>query len=252
MLADDAILDELVREGIQQGHLSIDGWKVDSLAPEEPAQDDDIDNLDDYMLRYGPLLGQQAERSLEPLHVPSRDPLPKVDLIRVPFEAQSHMIEASRKALMRQKALLLVGEMGTGKTLMGMAAIHAHAAGWPYRALVFCPGQLVHKWEREIRETIPGASVIQLESWKNLLPLNRACRPAAVEWYVIARDRAKLGPRWRTAFQCRSNGDDGFLRCPQCGLRLVDAKREPLCIGRSAATIQRCTSNAACGTSSRT
>ena len=26
--------------------------------------------------------------------------------------------------------------------------------------------------------------------------------------------------------------DDGFLRCPQCGRRLVDDKREPLCVGR--------------------
>ena len=42
-------------------------------------------------------------------------------------------IEGIRKALDRQKALLLVGEMGTGKTLMSLAAIHAHTAGLPYR-----------------------------------------------------------------------------------------------------------------------
>jgi len=39
----------------------------------------------------------------------------------------AHVIEAVRKALCRQKSLMLVGEMGTGKTIMGMAAIHAHA-----------------------------------------------------------------------------------------------------------------------------
>ena len=84
--------------------------------------------------------------------------------------------------------------MGTGKTLMGMAAIHAHADGQPYRAFVFCPGQLVNKWEREIRETIPGCrgnSNRKLEEFA--APGQEQANPRAPEWYVIARDRAKLG-----------------------------------------------------------
>ena len=151
--------------------------------------------------------------------------------MRTPFEAQLHVIEATRQALRRQKSILLVGEMGTGKTIMGLAAIHAHAGGRPYRALVFCPGQLVNKWEREIRETIPGAEVIQIENWKNLLHLNRTKKATGVEWYIIARDRAKLGAKWRPSFQQRTHLVDGFLRCPQCGRRLVDDKREPLFVG---------------------
>jgi hypothetical protein len=163
------------------------------------------------------MLGKQAERSLEPLHVPGRDPLPGLDLLRDPFEAQSHVIEAARKALRRQKALLLVGEMGTGKTLMGLAAVHAHAAGRHYRALVFCPGHLVPKWAREIRETIPGAAVTEIASWKDLLPLDRTRKPTGAEWYLIARDRAKLGAKWQPASVHRTKLDAGFLRCPQCG-----------------------------------
>lgn len=115
---------------------------------------------------------------------------------------------------------------------MGLAAIHAHAGDRPYRALVFCPGQLVNKWEREIRETIPGAETIQVDSWKNLLHLDRTKRPARIEWYIIARDRAKLGAKWKPAFQVRTKVIDGFLRCPRCGRRLVDDKREPLIVGQ--------------------
>ena len=92
------------------------------------------------MLAHGALLGKQAEQALDPLHVPCRDRLPGLELLREPFEAQARVIEATRKALARQKTFLLVGEMGTGKTLMGIAAVQAHAAGRPYRALVFCPG----------------------------------------------------------------------------------------------------------------
>jgi hypothetical protein len=228
LLADNDGLDELVSRGIRQRHLRINGH--DSLNRKRESQHAEIKNLDEYMLAYGSLLGKQAERSLDPLHVPGRDPLPALDVLRDPFEAQAHVMEATRKALRRQKAVLVVGEMGTGKTIMGMGACHAHALGRPYRGLVFCPGQLVNKWEREIRETIPGAEVVQIESWKTLLRLNRHSKPTHVEWCVIARDRAKLGAKWHPAFQRRMR-DDCFLRCPQCGRRLVNDEREPLQVG---------------------
>ena len=187
LLADSDDLDSLVSEGIQNGHLSIPGQKGNpstSISTE-------IQNLDQYMLTYGAMLGQQAEQTLNPLHVPGRDSLPDMELLpEILSRRDCCLIEATRKALNRQKALLLVGEMGTGKTIMGMSAIHAHAQGRPYRALVFCPGQLIHKWEREIRETVPDVEVIQLESWKSLLHLDRTKKPGHVEWYVIARDRA--------------------------------------------------------------
>ncbi len=235
LLAENDALDALVSEGLRQGHLTIDGR---TPGRGEPAIEDGIQNLDQYMLAYGAMLGKQAERALNPLHVPGRDSLPQMELLREPFEAQSHVIEAVRKALNRQKSLMLVGEMGTGKTIMGMAAVHAHSQERPYRALVFCPGQLIHKWEREIHETIPGVEVIQLESWRSLLHLDRKKQPGHVEWYVIARDRAKLGPKWRPAYIQFDRTDRGFIRCPSCGLRLVDEEREPVIVGKPAKTGQ--------------
>jgi hypothetical protein len=232
LLADSEVLDSLVSDGIKQGHLRIAGRAVRNRRTVKP---DGIETLDDYLLTYGSLLGKQAERSLDPLHVPGRDPLPALDLLRTPFEAQAHVIEAARKALQRQDALLLVGEMGTGKTIMGMSACHAHGAGQPYRGLVFCPGQLVNKWQREIQETIQNAEVIAIQSWRAVLRLDRTRKPTDVEWYIIARDRAKLGARWQPAFNRPLCSDDGFLRCPQCGYRLVTEEREPLREGVPAA-----------------
>jgi hypothetical protein len=230
LLADNDALDALVSEGVRDGCLTING-RIGStmrrLKQEQPCE-----NLEQYLHLHGALLGKQAERSLEPLHVPGRDALPEMNLLRDPFEAQQHVIEAARKALCRQKSIVLVGEMGTGKTLMGIASAHSHADGRPYRGLVFCPGQLVNKWEREIRATIPHAAVVQIESWKDLLHLDRWRRPVHVEWYIIARDRAKLGARWKSAFLQRRHGQDGFLRCPQCGRRLVDEDRQPIELGK--------------------
>ena len=134
--ADNDALDALVVEGVQKGHLAIDGRTARQVGRVEATKGPDIQDLDQYLLAYGPLLGRQAERALQPLHVPGRDACPDPGLLREPFEAQAHAIEATRKALARQKALLLVGEMGTGKTLMALAACHAHAAGQPYRGQV--------------------------------------------------------------------------------------------------------------------
>jgi hypothetical protein len=230
LLAENDTLDGLVSDGIKRGDLAIAGAHASAA---QPVEGDEIESLEEYLLAYGSMIGKQAERSLDPLHVPDRDPLPSLDLLREPFDAQYHVIEAGRKALQRQKSAVLVGEMGTGKTIMGMAACHAHANGRPYRGLVFCPGQLVNKWEREIRDTIPDAEIIQIESWKNLLHLDRTRKPIHLQWYIIARDRAKLGAKWQPAFL--RHGDDAFLRCPQCGRRLVTEEREPLDVGKPAA-----------------
>lgn len=244
---------DLDQRGCQAGLVQLDSAKLDSLVsdglrskqiaiPDQrtcPTRCDDRDRpnattLDEYLVHHGHLLGKQAEQSLRPLHIPGTHQPGDLDVLRSPFDAQRHVIEASRKALTRQKSILLVGEMGTGKTLMGMATIHAHAAGQPYRALVFCPGQLVEKWGREIRETIPRAEVIQIESWRTLLTLSRSEKPTGPRWYIIARDRAKLGAKWRPAYVARKHLTDGFIRCPQCGRRLVDDKREPIRIGEPA------------------
>src|SRR5581483_6806051 len=232
ILADTDTLDDLVSQGVKQGHLPIPGQPAERSHINGTAWSGNIKTLENYLIAYGPLLGKQAERSLDPLHLPGEYPLRELSLLRSPFEAQRHVIEAARKALQRQKSILLVGEMGSGKSIMGLSAIHAHAHGHPYRALVFCPGQLVNKWEREIRETIPGVQVIHLENWKDLMPLYKIGKPGGVEWYIIARDRAKLGAKWRPVYQVRKKMAEGFLRCPQCGRRLVDDKRQPLFVGQ--------------------
>src|SRR5262245_45929170 len=122
---------------------------------------------------WGEILGGKAQALLKPLHVPARDRPEVPPLLRTPFPAQAHAITAAVKCLARQRAVQLVCEMGTGKTLMGAAAAHADARGRPYRALVTCPGHLVDKWVREIKETIPDARVRAIRSWEQVMPLMR-------------------------------------------------------------------------------
>jgi hypothetical protein len=200
---------------------------------------DDIESLDQYLVAYGTILGQQAQQNLNPLHDPTKEPNHPViqKLLRKPYLPQAVVITAAAKTLKRQKSLFLVGECGTGKTLMGMAAVHCHANGRPYRALVFAPGQLVRKWKREIEQTIPDCYVQIISRCSDLLPLASYGKPSVAEWYVIGRDTAKLGPGWRPAvvqkkvkFKTTKASEEGpkqvestgfFLYCPRCGAQVI-------------------------------
>jgi len=169
-------------------------------------------SLDAYFSRYGKLLQQNAQQAMRPLHTPGRDAPVFVDTLRKPFPRQHDAISGGVKAMRHSSSILVNGTMGTGKTLMGQLIVHAHAGGKPYRAIVFCPGQLVLKWERELRETIPGVVVHQLSDWRDVVALERS-DPTAPTWYVISRDRAKLGACWQPAVIERH----GKAHCPKCG-----------------------------------
>jgi hypothetical protein len=147
-----------------------DGCMVDLLPPpsETILPIREIDSMDSYLRNYGKILGKKAIHALAPLHVPNRDPLPNFDaMLREPFPCQQHVIAAAVKMLDKVSNGFIVGEMGTGKTLLGMLAVHYHAmrsrkqggSGGKYRGLILCPDHLVGKWVREIEETIPNAIV---------------------------------------------------------------------------------------------
>jgi SNF2 family DNA or RNA helicase len=151
-------------------------------------------------------------------------------LLRSPFEAQRAVIQAVTRRLVvgGAKSAVINGEMGTGKTLMGIAtAWLLHHAGFP-RALVVCPPHLVYKWRREIKQTVPGARVWVLngpDTLRKLLQLRMALgdgKPTAPEFFVMGRVRMRMGFNWQPAFVKRRllNIEDGaapqIAACPDC------------------------------------
>jgi len=82
--------------------------------------------LDDFLMEYGDILADKARKTLAPLHVPGRDKVRDLGLMREPFDAQKHVIEASIKQLRRAKAVQPTAEMGTGKTIMAIGAAHGY------------------------------------------------------------------------------------------------------------------------------
>jgi hypothetical protein len=203
---------------------------------------DEVSSLDGYLSVFGRVIGQKAIDSLDPLHVPGRDPLPDFRHVpdwRQPFDPQAHLVAAAAKMFDEQKAGMIVGECGTGKTNTAILSIHEHAmkskrkggCGGNYRVVVICPDHIIAKWARdEIAETLPEARVFTFKKWYDLLPLidkghvpvpgkphhNRWAAPEGAEWYVVGRDQIKRAPGSVGAGGTR-RGFDGRLISGQPG-----------------------------------
>lgn len=130
-------------------------------------------------------------------------------LLRKPFPAQREVVQAVSRLLIDedQPAGVINAEMGTGKTMMAIAAAAImHEAGFS-RTLVIAPPHLVYKWRREIRETVPGATVWVLngpDTLRKLLQLRQVGKPpAGPEFFVLGRVRMRMGFNWQPTFTSR-------------------------------------------------
>jgi hypothetical protein len=157
--------------------------------------------LRDFLSEYGNSLKKKVIDSFKPLFNPnqkdSRDreaELRLEGLKRKPFPAQTRSSLALAKGFFveNKKGLVLVGEMGTGKTETAIAVSHLIPKR-NYRVVVMCPPHLVQKWIREIEITLPKCKVVNLngKGLKELEDLRHAGKPTCPEFYVIGRERAK-------------------------------------------------------------
>lgn len=214
----------------------------------------DLVSMDDYLKNFGGLLGKKAIHALRPLHIPNVTPLPDYsDLTefnpdRELFPAQKDVVAAAIKMLDNVGSGFIVGEMGTGKTILGMCSAHKHAqrprrqggSGGKYRGLVLCPDHLIGKWVREIETTIPGAKVTRFgpqggepkekgkrggkkkgepkedgNSKKTLADTiklfeKKGQKPEGAEWYVMGRNQAKWLSDWMGISDERRGYDGGL------------------------------------------
>jgi hypothetical protein len=217
----------------------------------------DISTLADYLKTHGHTLATKAIRSLSPLHVPGKHPLPDFSYIpehRTPFDAQKHLIAGAVKMLDSNGAGFIIGEMGVGKTISAVIAVHEHAkrsrrqggSGGKYRAIVICPDHLVSKWKNEIEDTIPGAVVhcwrpdneegsgITLNKWWDFLALmglsldfgglKRWKKPRGAEWIVVGRDQIKRMPAWSGLGEPKKCFDGQIRKDHPSVSRVVDHK----------------------------
>jgi hypothetical protein len=123
----------------------------------------------DYMRRYAGPMGERIMQAYPPLHAPDDPVSPLIkELKRAPLAAQELAIMGTAKYLKDHDAAKIVGEMGTGKTLMAVATAYVHANGKQHTGFVMCPPHLVLKWAREVFITVPNTRVFLIEDMRNL------------------------------------------------------------------------------------
>ena len=167
-------------------------------------------------------------------------------LISQPFEAQREVVHAIAALLLGagEHGAVINGEMGTGKTLMGIAlAALLHHQGHQ-RTLVISPPHLVYKWRREIIQTVPRARVWILngpDTLRKLLQIrSMRNKPEHPEFFVLGRVRMRMGFDWRPVYNTRiwgssaADGQSQVLRvaaCSSCGEVIHDDDNAPLQVG---------------------
>ena len=174
-------------------------------------------------------------------------------LSRKPFPAQREVVQAVTRLLIDQgeHAAIINAEMGTGKTMMSIAASAVMNAEGYRRCLVVSPPHLVYKWRREILETVPNARVWILngpDTLCKLLQLRASLKKGSSnqpEYFILGRVRMRMGSHWQPAFAERKlhqrqhveAGDERsatyvatevFASCPTCGDLVKDSEGNPL------------------------
>jgi len=175
------------------------------------------------------------------------DPQPELSALRrIPYPAQALAIAGLVRGWEERRSVGLIAECGSGKTLISLGAVFAHAQGQPFTGLAMVPPQLVEKWCRETFQTLPCVRVFVIDGVRNgvgssgftgvnevryrggrivreglrtilsEMRLRRHARSARVRWnelvrgmpslFVCGRDRGKLSYSWEHAFKVARSG----------------------------------------------
>ncbi|EIF29965.1 DNA/RNA helicase, superfamily II, SNF2 family [Burkholderia sp. Ch1-1] len=195
-------------------------------------------SLQDFVAEFGDELLDSLNRANPPVYTGQPRAYRQVILAglkRRLFDAQAEVVHAVSELLIDhgERAAIVNGEMGCGKTTVGIAtAAVLHAEGYR-RTLVLSPPHLVYKWRREIQETVAGAKVWVLNGPDTLVKLLKLREQLDVpvqgqEFFVLGRVRMRMGFHWKPVFTCRRtlHGDVGM--CPDCGQVITDLDGEPI------------------------
>jgi hypothetical protein len=220
---------------------------------------DPVDNYYQYLRNFSRELGSRIVEMYPPLQGPN-DPIAASisTLLRKPLPAQALTISGLAKALETSRSVRIVGECGTGKTLMSMGVAHTHANGAPYTAIAMCPPHLVLKWAREVLTTVPRARVFVIYDMrnggdrtkphgivevqlKNGHAVNKGLKTSLCElramgrkgwktlcsrpaYFIVSRETGKLSYHWKHVFEVAESGrDKGAVINPDTGTTIESA-----------------------------
>lgn len=190
---------------------------------------DDKQGFADFLLHHQASLVASIEQNFPPLFEPERDLpiwLPALNRVRAPGKLTGRLVAAGllpaqqvRAAalaarLQTDKAVLLVGEMGSGKSATSLALAALIGQG-NWKLVIVCPAQITAKWKRETETVLADFGVkVHLIGHKHkqadgqgqwrkvgrpVLDTLKAMAEPNPAVLVMSYETAKMGARWTHA-----------------------------------------------------
>nr|WP_242452297.1 DEAD/DEAH box helicase [Morganella morganii] len=188
--------------------------------------------LNQFIDEFGDSLLDSLNQSLPPVYdgTPNIKRQATMDALkRRPFPAQADTVQAIAKLLVdkNERAAIINGEMGCGKTLLAIATAAVLYPEGYRRTLVLSPPHLVYKWRREIQETVKNARIWVLNGPDTLMKLmllreQQHLPDTGPEFFILGRVRMRMGYHWKPACATRQQHGIPFAVCPDCGQRITD------------------------------
>lgn len=186
----------------------------------------DVQDMNEYLKAYGSTLAEGIKSNAEPLFNPGDMWNQKLySLQRKPYQAQGDAVMGLCNLLKDYDSAMVVGEMGCGKTLIGVSVPYVYENnGKAARTLVMCPGHIVKKWQREVLGTIPDAEARIVRNLDDLRYIASNGKPGRPEYTIVSKDKAKLGYAWKPA---AIENTDGY-HCADCHELVVNRDGIPV------------------------
>lgn len=199
---DEENIISVVNDGLRSGAISIPG----ATANEFPA----VQSVTQYLNTFGVMIAERIKSQFNPLFDPATETLsPGIlavnDHIKQHagyslYDAQLAITEAHKRCLERKKATLCISECGSGKTKIGITALHAyqqrndtHAQSKHFN-IVLCPSHMTKKWVREIEESLPNTFAVVVMSISEINTVYEAYQKDSKSCYIIiSKEKARDG-----------------------------------------------------------
>jgi hypothetical protein len=213
----------VVNDGLKSGAIAIPG----SAGTVFPA----VRSVTQYLNTYGVMIAERIKKQFNPLFDPAVEALSS-EILAVNeyikahagyslFNAQLAVAEAHKRCLGRMKSTLCISECGSGKTKIGITALHAYqqrhnaVTQAKHFNVVLCPSHMTRKWVREIEESLPDTFALIVTSISEIHTAYEAYQRDNKTCYVIiAKERARDGYMKRPAVTWRE-ARKAFI-CPAC------------------------------------
>ena len=212
----------VVNDGLKSGAIAIPG--------SDGKRFPDIHSVTQYLNTFGTMIAERIKNQFQPLFDPATEALsPEILAVNENirkntgyslYDAQLAVSEAHKRCLEEQKATLCIAECGSGKTKIGLTALHAYqqkdaAEGQQKKHfnIVLCPSHMTKKWVREIEESLPDTFAAVINSITELQMVYEAYEKEDKTCYVImSNEKARDGYMKRPAV--RWNKRRRALLCP--------------------------------------